>query len=71
MNPDVFITIVFSGIAVLAVLVPLILFVPRARREGALVERNESRRPPSSAGSRSTETRSSTAKEKKGAAPVH
>jgi hypothetical protein len=42
MNPDVFITIAFSGIAVLVVLVPLILLVPRARREGARVERNES-----------------------------
>lgn len=33
MNPDVFITIVFVGIAVLVALVPLVLVVPQIRRD--------------------------------------
>jgi hypothetical protein len=44
MNPDVFITIVFTGIAVAVALVGLIVVLPRARRRDALVEESESRR---------------------------
>lgn len=46
MNPDVFITIVFVGIAVLVALVALVFVVPNARREDARVARGEPRRPP-------------------------
>jgi hypothetical protein len=45
MNPDVFITIVFVGIAVLVALVVLVSVVAQMRRE-ARVARSESRRPP-------------------------
>ncbi len=44
MNPDVFITIVFVGIAVLVALVGLVLVVPSARREGAGAPRRDPRR---------------------------
>jgi hypothetical protein len=46
MNPDVFITIVFVGIAVLAAFLVLVLVVPDARREAARVARHEERRSP-------------------------
>jgi hypothetical protein len=39
MNPDVFITIVFVGIAVLVVLVGLVFVVPQIRRDDAHVRR--------------------------------
>jgi hypothetical protein len=42
MNPDVFITIAFVGIAVLTVLVPLVLYLPHVRREAELVKMRES-----------------------------
>jgi hypothetical protein len=64
MNPDVFITIAFSGIAVLVVLVPLVLTMPRIRREAALVQERELGRSPSGA------TPGSTPKGERGA-PVH
>lgn len=41
MSPDVFITIVFVGIAALAALLALVLVVPTARREDAGVARHE------------------------------
>lgn len=41
MSADIFITIVFVGIAVLAVLLALVFVVPNARREDARVERRE------------------------------
>jgi hypothetical protein len=41
MNPDVLITIAFAAISVMVALVPLVLVVPRARREGERV-RHES-----------------------------
>lgn len=44
MNPDVFITIAFAGIAVLVPLVFLVFVVPRIRRENEGVKRRESRR---------------------------
>jgi hypothetical protein len=46
MNPDVFITIVFVGIAALGALLVLVFVVPNARREDARVARHEPRRPP-------------------------
>jgi hypothetical protein len=42
MNPDVFITIVFVGIAFLAAVVALVFIVPEARRGGR--RRSEERR---------------------------
>jgi hypothetical protein len=44
MNPDVFITIVFVGIALMVPLVFLVFAVPQMRRENAGVQRRESRR---------------------------
>jgi hypothetical protein len=44
-HPDVFITIAFSGIAVLVAVVFLVAVVPRIRREGAQVRRSESTGP--------------------------
>lgn len=46
MNPDVFITIAFVGIAVLVALVALVFVVPNARREDARLERRERPRRP-------------------------
>jgi hypothetical protein len=46
MNPDVFITIVFVGIAVLAALLLLASVVPNARREDPRIARHEPRRSP-------------------------
>lgn len=48
MNPDVFITIVFVGIAVLAALVALV-FVVQLRRDEMRVSRTASRLPPGAA----------------------
>lgn len=45
MNPDVFITIVFVGIAVLVVLLGLVFVVPQIRRDDARVVRRELQRP--------------------------
>jgi hypothetical protein len=39
MNPDVFITIAFTGIAVLVAVLFVALVVPRARREARVQER--------------------------------
>jgi len=39
-NPDVFITIVFVGIAVLAALVGLVFVVPQIRRDAVRVSRS-------------------------------
>jgi hypothetical protein len=47
MNPDVFITIAFVGIAALVALVALVFVVPNARREDARLERREPQRRPS------------------------
>lgn len=55
MNPDVFITIVFVGIAVLVALVGLVFVVPNARREDARVARGERRRPPRATGAEGSE----------------
>lgn len=44
MNPDVFITIVFAGIAVLALVAALVFVVPGVRRRDAGVARREPRR---------------------------
>jgi len=44
MNPDVFITIAFVGIALMVPLVFLVFAVPQMRRENAGVQRRESRR---------------------------
>ena len=43
MNPDVFITIAFVGIAVMVVLVPLAFVIPQARREAVRVRRREAK----------------------------
>lgn len=43
MNPDVFITIAFSAIALLVPVVALVFVVPSARREGVRAARRESR----------------------------
>lgn len=45
MNPDVFITIAFAGIAFLVPLVFLVTVLPHARREAAGVKQRESSRP--------------------------
>jgi hypothetical protein len=45
MNPDVFITIAFAGIAVMVTLAFIAFAVPQARREAARVQRRESKRP--------------------------
>jgi hypothetical protein len=47
MNPDVFITIVFVGIAVLAAVVALVFVVPQIRRDDARVRRSSTRSQPS------------------------
>ena len=44
MNPDVFITMAFGGIAVLVALAGLLLVLPRQRREDAVVTEREARR---------------------------
>ncbi|HWC56846.1 MAG TPA: hypothetical protein VG434_07760 [Sphingomicrobium sp.] len=44
MNPDVFITIAFAGIAVLVPLVALLFVVPQVRREEARVAHSEAGR---------------------------
>jgi hypothetical protein len=44
-HPDVFITIAFSGIAVLVAVVFLVGVAPRIRREGAQVRERESSAP--------------------------
>lgn len=44
MNPDVFITIAFAGIATMVPLAFLVFVVPKVRRENAGVQRRESRR---------------------------
>jgi hypothetical protein len=49
MNPDVFITIVFVGIAVLAALAALVFVVPQIRRDEMRVSRRASRLPPGAA----------------------
>jgi hypothetical protein len=66
MNPDVFITIVFAGVAVLTVLVVFVFVVPNARREDARVARREQRRTPAvpAAEASGHEQRSARAKEK-------
>jgi len=43
MNPDVFITIVFAGIAVLAALIAVVFVVPQIRREGVRASGGASR----------------------------
>jgi hypothetical protein len=45
MNPDMFITAVFVGTAVLVTLVGLALIVPPTRRDEAYMARRESQRP--------------------------
>lgn len=45
MNPDVFITIAFTGIAIMVALAGLFLVAPQQRREDALVRDHESKRP--------------------------
>ena len=45
MNPDVFITIAFVGIAVLVALLFVVLVVPQIRRENRGVRQNESSGP--------------------------
>jgi hypothetical protein len=69
MNPDVFITIVFVGIAVLAALSVLVFVVPNARREDARVARHEPQRAPIAEGSE-REKQTATAKAGRDAA-VH
>jgi hypothetical protein len=60
MNPDVFITIAFVGIAFMVPLVFLVFVVPQIRRENAGVQRRESRRQrESAAAKRSAPTPSS------------
>ena len=44
MNPDLFITIAFVGIAVLAALLALVVVLPQVRQESARVRERESRR---------------------------
>lgn len=72
MNPDVFITTVFGGIAVLVAVSVLLFVVPSARREDARVARREPRRtqraPAAEAPER--EQHSPTAKPER-SAPVH
>ena len=72
MNPDVFITIVFVGIAVLAALLALVFAVPNARRENARVARHEPRRPPHAPAAEGSEREKQNARAKTGrGAAVH
>lgn len=57
MQPDVFITIAFAGIAVLVAVVFLVAVVPRIRREGARVRQSESSEPGREGSSSSTSGR--------------
>lgn len=72
MNPDVFITIVFAGIAVLVALVGLVFVVPNARREDARLARGEPRRSPRAVEAELSEREKQTATAKAGRdAAVH
>jgi hypothetical protein len=72
MNPDVFITIVFVGIAVLGALVGLVFVVPNARRGDARVARGEPWRPPRASVAEGSERETQTAAAKAGRdAAVH
>jgi hypothetical protein len=71
MNPDVFITIAFAGIAVMVALAFIALVVPQARREAGRVQHREAKRPQQNiATAPSAANATPTAKTKQGAA-VH
>jgi hypothetical protein len=72
MNPDVFITIVFVGIAVLGALVGLVFVVPNARRGDARVARGGRHGSPRASVAEGSERETQTAAAKAGRdAAVH
>ena len=71
MNPDVFITIVFVGLAVLVAFVALVFVVLQMRRSDARVERREAQGPPHTKAVASTAGRQSETRKAGRDAAVH